>query len=67
MPTLANKLGDAVSVRVDNAGALETVAITHLRAGRLERAVLALRRAQRELMRGELELLGRLDGGKGKR
>ncbi len=60
VPTLATRLKDAVSVRVDQAGALETVAIVALRDGRLERAVLALRKAQAELCAGELELLERI-------
>jgi hypothetical protein len=60
MPTLAARTGDAVSVCIDNAGAEETVAIWDLRAGRLEGAVLALRRAQRQLRDAEMELLERI-------
>ncbi len=60
MPTLVSRLGDAVSVRVDNTGALETAAMLHLLAGRLSHAALALRKAQHELAEAELELLGRV-------
>ncbi len=60
MPTLVQKRGDVVSVLVDRASAEETIAVVKLAKGELEAAALALRRAQRCLADGELELLARI-------
>ncbi len=60
MPTCVQAIGDLVSIHVDRAGADETIAMVALERGDLNRAVLALRRAQRELADAELEVLRRI-------
>ncbi len=60
MPTCVQVIGDVVSIHVDRAGAEETIAVVALERGRLDRAVLALRAAQRQLADAELEVLRRI-------
>ncbi len=60
MPVLRELLGDRVSVRVDFAGAEETIAIRRLQEGDLPRAFVALARAEKQLRLAKEEVSRRI-------